>query len=99
METCKIQVTSIATGFCESVRVCPSKRSARLGSYTRLTENRMFFDFRGNIPENKVEHGEQVMDYLSPIPPRGVGYYRYVFVLYRQSQRLDYTEYKKAQPW
>ncbi|XP_076686200.1 mitochondrial ribosomal protein L38 isoform X2 [Andrena cerasifolii] len=62
------------------------------------SENEYCHWLLGNIPENKIEHGERIMDYLRPIPPRGVGYYRYVFVLYRQSQRLDYTEYKKAEP-
>ncbi|XP_053970700.1 39S ribosomal protein L38, mitochondrial [Hylaeus volcanicus] len=54
--------------------------------------------FLGNIPENKLERGEQIMDYLRPIPVRGVGYYRYIFVLYKQTRRIDYTEYKKIQP-
>ena len=57
------------------------------------------FSFRGNIPGNKVEQGERIIDYLRPIPARGVGYYRYVFILYKQTRRLDYTEYKRIQPW
>lgn len=52
----------------------------------------------GNIPGNEIEHGEQIMDYMRPIPFRGVGYYRYIFLLYKQSQRLDYGEYKKSEP-
>lgn len=39
------------------------------------------------------------MDYLRPIPVRGVGYYRYIFILYKQTQRLDYAEYNRLQPW
>ncbi|KAK1118499.1 hypothetical protein K0M31_014810 [Melipona bicolor] len=54
--------------------------------------------FLGNIPGNKVEQGEQIIDYLRPIPARGVGYYRYIFILYKQNERLDYTEYKRIQP-
>ncbi|CAL7943984.1 unnamed protein product [Xylocopa violacea] len=54
--------------------------------------------FLGNIPGNRVEQGEQIIDYLRPIPVRGVGYYRYIFILYKQNQRIDYTEYKKTQP-
>ncbi|XP_043248383.1 39S ribosomal protein L38, mitochondrial [Colletes gigas] len=54
--------------------------------------------FLGNIPENKLERADEIIDYLRPIPPRGVGYYRYIFVLYKQNERLDYTEYKKTQP-
>lgn len=43
--------------------------------------------------------GEQIIDYMKPFPARGVGYYRYIFILYKQNQRLDYVEYKKDQPW
>ncbi|KOC61450.1 39S ribosomal protein L38, mitochondrial [Habropoda laboriosa] len=53
--------------------------------------------FLGNICENRVEECEQIMDYLRPIPARGVGYYRYIFTLYKQNQHLDYTEYKRVQ--
>nr|XP_033331815.1 39S ribosomal protein L38, mitochondrial [Megalopta genalis] len=54
--------------------------------------------FIGNIPGNKVEQGEQIMDYMKPIPSRGIGYYRYIFLLYKQNKHLNYAEYKKAQP-
>ncbi|XP_006615534.1 39S ribosomal protein L38, mitochondrial [Apis dorsata] len=54
--------------------------------------------FLGNIPGNKLELGEQIIDYMKPFPARGVGYYRYIFTLYKQNQRLDYVEYKKDQP-
>lgn len=54
---------------------------------------------RGNIPEARLEEGEQIVDYMRPIPARGVGYYRYIFILYKQNQHLDFTEYKKIQPW
>lgn len=54
--------------------------------------------FIGNIPGNAVEKGEQILDYMKPIPSRGIGYYRYIFVLYKQNKRLDYSKYKKAQP-
>lgn len=54
--------------------------------------------FLGNIPGNKVNRGEQIMDYLKPIPARGAGYYRYVFILYKQDQPMDYKEYKRTEP-
>ncbi|XP_017893238.1 39S ribosomal protein L38, mitochondrial [Ceratina calcarata] len=54
--------------------------------------------FLGNIPGNKVNQGERIMDYFKPIPARGAGYYRYVFILYKQNQPLDYGEYKKTEP-
>ncbi|KAL2714158.1 hypothetical protein V1478_016715 [Vespula squamosa] len=54
--------------------------------------------FIGNIPGNDIAKGEQLIDYLRPIPPRGIGYCRYIFVLYKQDKRIDYTKYKKEQP-
>lgn len=60
--------------------------------------NSMFY-FSGNIPGSELNLGEQIIDYLRPIPPRGVGYYRYVFVLYKQNRHLNYAEYKKSEPW
>ncbi|KAK2582346.1 hypothetical protein KPH14_004682 [Odynerus spinipes] len=54
--------------------------------------------FIGNIPGNDIAKGEQLIDYLRPIPPRGLGYCRYIFVLYKQDKHIDYTKYKKQQP-
>ncbi|XP_014487652.1 PREDICTED: 39S ribosomal protein L38, mitochondrial [Dinoponera quadriceps] len=51
--------------------------------------------FIGNIPGNRVNEGEEFMDYLRPIAPYGIGYCRYIFVLYKQECYLDYSEYKK----
>ncbi|XP_011169405.1 39S ribosomal protein L38, mitochondrial [Solenopsis invicta] len=52
----------------------------------------------GNIPENNLKKGEELMDYLQPIAPYGIGYCRYIFVLYKQEHRIDFSEYKKAKP-
>ncbi|XP_015188690.1 PREDICTED: 39S ribosomal protein L38, mitochondrial [Polistes dominula] len=54
--------------------------------------------FIGNIPGNDIAKGEQLVNYLRPIPSRGIGYCRYIFVLYKQEKRIDYTKYKKEQP-
>lgn len=54
--------------------------------------------FMGNIPGNEIAKGEQLIDYLRPIPPRGLGYCRYIFVLYKQDKYIDYTKYKKELP-
>ncbi|EDV99537.1 39S ribosomal protein L38, mitochondrial [Drosophila grimshawi] len=50
--------------------------------------------FIANIPNGKISDGEVLADYLPPFPPRGLGYQRMVFVLYKQWSRLDMTEYK-----
>lgn len=52
----------------------------------------------GNIPGGDVNKGEIVYDYLQPFPPKGVGFQRLVFVLYKQDQKIDYSTLKKTIP-
>lgn len=47
-----------------------------------------------NIPNGKVAEGEVLAEYLPPFPPKGVGYQRVVFVLYKQQSRLDLSSHK-----
>ncbi|XP_024893297.1 39S ribosomal protein L38, mitochondrial [Temnothorax curvispinosus] len=54
--------------------------------------------FVGNIPGNRLKEGEELVDYLQPIAPYGIGYCRYIFVLYKQERRIDFSEYKRAKP-
>nr|XP_022915739.1 39S ribosomal protein L38, mitochondrial [Onthophagus taurus] len=51
--------------------------------------------FIGNIPGNNIEKGELVYDYLQPFPPKGTGYHRYIFILYKQDKKIDYKLLKK----
>ncbi|XP_017870611.1 PREDICTED: 39S ribosomal protein L38, mitochondrial [Drosophila arizonae] len=50
--------------------------------------------FIANIPNGKIGEGEVLADYLPPFPPRGLGYQRMVFVLYKQESRLDLSSHK-----
>lgn len=54
--------------------------------------------FVGNIPGNCVSKGEQLVDYLRPVAPYGIGYCRYIFVLYKQTCQIDYSEYRRTSP-
>ncbi|RZF47587.1 hypothetical protein LSTR_LSTR012209 [Laodelphax striatellus] len=54
--------------------------------------------FVGNIPGNDLQKGEVVWDYLQPFPPFGTGFHRFVFVLYKQEKKIDYSKLKKAAP-
>ncbi|XP_050737437.1 39S ribosomal protein L38, mitochondrial-like [Eriocheir sinensis] len=54
--------------------------------------------FVGNIKESDISTGEVMCDYLQPFPPRGTGYHRMVFVLYKQHGRIDFSKYKREQP-
>lgn len=51
-------------------------------------QHSLIFVFRGNIPGNKIEEGETVMNYLRAFPIRGTGYHRHIFVLYKQEKKL-----------
>lgn len=65
-----------------------------------LTENGAEYVhwFVGNIPGGDVSKGEVIVDYLQPIPPRGTGFHRYIFILYKQDEKLDYSSLKKDAP-
>ncbi|KAG5685117.1 hypothetical protein PVAND_014314 [Polypedilum vanderplanki] len=47
-----------------------------------------------NIFKNDLAKGEQIVPYLQPIPFKGTGYHRYIFILYKQDKKLDLSEFK-----
>jgi len=57
------------------------------------------FIISGNIPGTDVLKGEMVYDYLPPFPPKGVGFHRMIFVLYKQDAKVDFSKLKKSLPW
>ncbi|XP_011635094.1 39S ribosomal protein L38, mitochondrial [Pogonomyrmex barbatus] len=62
------------------------------------TKNEYCHWFIGNIPGNRLKEGEELVNYLQPIAPYGIGYCRYIFVLYKQEGRIDFSEYKRTNP-
>ncbi|XP_059145544.1 large ribosomal subunit protein mL38-like [Physella acuta] len=52
--------------------------------------------FIGNIPGKNVDQGEVICDYLQPFPPKGVGFLRYVFVLYKQKGKIDFKDLQRS---
>ncbi|XP_070574664.1 large ribosomal subunit protein mL38-like [Ptychodera flava] len=52
----------------------------------------------GNIPGNDLHKGDVLCDYLKPFPASGTGYHRLVFVLFKQSQRIDFTSEQRQAP-
>uniref|UniRef100_A0A336MQ47 Large ribosomal subunit protein mL38 n=1 Tax=Culicoides sonorensis TaxID=179676 RepID=A0A336MQ47_CULSO len=46
-----------------------------------------------NIPGNDVSKGECLVPYLQPFPPKGTGYHRHVFLLFKQEKKLDLSDY------
>ncbi|XP_023020259.1 protein D2 isoform X3 [Leptinotarsa decemlineata] len=45
-----------------------------------------------NIPGSKILEGEVITDYVGSAPPKGSGLHRYVFVLYKQPEKLKVDE-------
>ncbi|XP_058127243.1 large ribosomal subunit protein mL38 [Anopheles ziemanni] len=55
--------------------------------------------FVGNIPNGDVSKGDLVMPYLQPFPPKGTGYHRHIFVLYKQESRMDFSQYQQTETY
>ncbi|XP_013907053.1 PREDICTED: 39S ribosomal protein L38, mitochondrial [Thamnophis sirtalis] len=52
----------------------------------------------GNIPGNQIEAGQEICHYFPAFPARGTGYHRYVFLLFKQDQPIDFTEDVRPMP-
>lgn len=50
----------------------------------------------GNIPGKHVEQGEVLFEYIPAFPRSGTGFHRYIFLLYRQNCRNDYSGAPRA---
>ncbi|XP_071172265.1 large ribosomal subunit protein mL38-like isoform X2 [Mytilus edulis] len=51
----------------------------------------------GNIPGNDLNKGEELCNYLPPFPVHGTGYHRYVFVLYKQNRKIDFSKDRRPE--
>ncbi|KAJ9584581.1 hypothetical protein L9F63_021079 [Diploptera punctata] len=54
--------------------------------------------FIGNIPGGDISKGEVIYNYLQPFPPRGIGFQRLIFILYKHEKKMDYSNFKKEGP-
>ncbi|KAF3853114.1 hypothetical protein F7725_013802 [Dissostichus mawsoni] len=52
----------------------------------------------GNIPGGSVQEGEELCHYLPPFPPKGTGFHRYVYFLFKQEVRIDFQEDVRTTP-
>uniref|UniRef100_H2YIE3 Large ribosomal subunit protein mL38 n=1 Tax=Ciona savignyi TaxID=51511 RepID=H2YIE3_CIOSA len=52
----------------------------------------------GNIQGNDVGSGETLVDYLPPLPIRGTGYHRMVFLLFQQSGTINFSSERRSSP-
>lgn len=63
----------------------------KMKSDTCIRSTKLLF-FRGNIPGNDISKGEQLCDYLQVFPVKGTGFHRYVFILFKQEQQIDFKD-------
>lgn len=49
-----------------------------------------------NIPGDDVSSGETLCDYLRPFPPAGTGFHRHIFVLFKQTEKLDLSSERRS---
>lgn len=52
----------------------------------------------GNIPGSNISAGDQLVDYIQPFPAKGTGWQRYIFVLFEQNNRIDFTKHIRTSP-
>lgn len=43
----------------------------------------------GNIPENRIEQGDTLVEYIGAGAPEGTGLHRYIFLVYKQSEKTQ----------
>lgn len=54
----------------------------------------------GNILGNDVLTGQTIAEYIGAAPPSGSGHHRYVFLVYEQAVRIDYSmEPRSSNRW
>ncbi|KAF5303130.1 hypothetical protein FQA39_LY10137 [Lamprigera yunnana] len=46
----------------------------------------------GNIPGDKVAEGETLSEYIGSGPPKDTGLHRYVFLIYKQNEKISFEE-------
>ncbi|XP_054623363.1 39S ribosomal protein L38, mitochondrial [Dunckerocampus dactyliophorus] len=52
----------------------------------------------GNIPGGAVQAGEELCHYLPPLPARGTGFHRYIYVLFKQEEAIHFQEDIRPSP-
>lgn len=53
----------------------------------------------GNIPGNSICSGQEIVHYLAPFPAKGTGFHRYVVIVFKQDDFVDYSSEIRESPW
>lgn len=43
-----------------------------------------------NIPDNSIKDGLAIVQFVGSAPPDGTGFHRYIFLVFKQSAKIDY---------
>lgn len=46
----------------------------------------------GNIPGNSIDLGDVLVDYIGSGPPKETGLHRYVFIVFKQTEKISFDE-------
>ncbi|KAK2866635.1 hypothetical protein Q7C36_002691 [Tachysurus vachellii] len=52
----------------------------------------------GNIPGSAVLSGEEISHYVPPFPAKGTGYHRYILILFKQTDFVDFSSDVRPKP-
>ncbi|KAF7249056.1 39S ribosomal protein L38, mitochondrial [Varanus komodoensis] len=69
-----------------------------LDGHLRDTNSEYVHWLVANIPGNQIETGKELCHYFPAFPAKGTGYHRYVFILFKQLQQIDFTEEMRPKP-
>nr|XP_023692655.1 39S ribosomal protein L38, mitochondrial isoform X1 [Paramormyrops kingsleyae] len=53
----------------------------------------------GNIPGDAVHLGEELCQYLPPLPVKGTGFHRFIFILFKQDGPIKFQEDRRPAPF
>ncbi|XP_040288977.1 39S ribosomal protein L38, mitochondrial [Bufo bufo] len=66
--------------------------------HLRETDSEYVHWLVGNIPGNAVFSGEELCHYFPAFPAKGTGSHRYIFILFKQEQRIDFKDELRPNP-
>lgn len=59
-------------------------------------DEEMLLWFVGNVQNNDINSGQELMEYIQPFPMRGTGFHRCAFVLYEHKSKIEFDLNQKT---
>ncbi|XP_003740758.1 39S ribosomal protein L38, mitochondrial [Galendromus occidentalis] len=67
-----------------------------LDSHLESTESEYLHWMVGNIPGNDISKGTTLCEYMRPFVPKGSGYHRFAFLLFRQEKEIEFSKHRET---